>query len=153
MLIASRALQWSLYRRPFPGPLIHTQAPSFTPSAFPRQQACRRRRHLQAPSMPRIARIALIAWMVPFALIVLIVPHHMQVPIMAKVAMLFFSLRKEQLKFTDERVKLINELVQGIRVIKMCAWETAMQKRIDAVRTHAHARDGARSMTRSMTSP
>jgi hypothetical protein len=61
----------------------------------------------------------------------------MQVPIMAKVAMLFFSLRKEQLKFTDERVKLINELVQGIRVIKMCAWETAMQKRIDAVRTHA----------------
>ena len=91
--------------------------------------------------MPRIARIALIAWMVPFALIVLIVPHHMQVPIMAKVAMLFFSLRKEQLKFTDERVKLINELVQGIRVIKMCAWETAMQKRIDAVRTHAHARD------------
>ena len=136
-----------------PGPLIHTQAPSFTPSALPRQQACRSRRHLQAPSMPLIARIALIAWMVPFALIVLIVPHHMQVPIMAKVAMLFFSLRKEQLKFTDERVKLINELVQGIRVIKMCAWETAMQKRIDAVRTHAHARDGARSMTRSMTSP
>ena len=136
-----------------PGPLIHTQAPSFTPSALPRQQACRSRRHLQAPSMPLIARIALIAWMVPFALIVLIVPHRMQVPIMAKVAMLFFSLRKEQLKFTDERVKLINELVQGIRVIKMCAWETAMQKRIDAVRTHAHARDGARSMTRSMTSP
>ena len=103
-----------------------------------------------------IVLIALIAWMVPFALIVLIVlivPHRMQVPIMAKVAMLFFSLRKEQLKFTDERVKLINELVQGIRVIKMCAWETAMQKRIDAVRTHAHARDGARSMTRSMTSP
>ena len=123
-----------------PGPLIHTQAPSFTPSALPRQQACRSRRHLQAPSMPLIARIALIAWMVPFALIVLIVPHRMQVPIMAKVAMLFFSLRKEQLKFTDERVKLINELVQGIRVIKMCAWETAMQKRIDAVRTHAHAR-------------
>ena len=75
--------------------------------------------------------------MLPLALIVLSVPHGMQVPIMAKVAMLFFSLRKEQLKFTDERVKLINELVQGIRVIKMCAWETAMQKRIDAVRTHA----------------
>ena len=91
--------------------------------------------------MVPFALIARIAWMVPFALIVLIVPHHMQVPIMAKVAMLFFSLRKEQLKFTDERVKLINELVQGIRVIKMCAWETAMQKRIDAVRTHAHARD------------
>jgi hypothetical protein len=78
----------------------------------------------------------------------------MQVPIMAKVAMLFFSLRKEQLKFTDERVKLINELVQGIRVIKMCAWETAMQKRIDAVRTHARRTHDARAprrMTRSLT--
>lgn len=73
---------------------------------------------------------------------------------MAKVAMLFFSLRKEQLKFTDERVKLINELVQGIRVIKMCAWETAMQKRIDAVRTHARRTHDARAprrMTRSLT--
>ena len=87
--------------------------------------------------MPLIVRIACMVPMLPLALIVLSVPHCMQVPIMAKVAMLFFSLRKEQLKFTDERVKLINELVQGIRVIKMCAWETAMQKRIDAVRTHA----------------
>jgi hypothetical protein len=73
----------------------------------------------------------------------------MQVPIMAKVAMLFFSLRKEQLKFTDERVKLINELVQGIRVIKMCAWETAMQKRIDAVRTHARRTHDARARAAS----
>lgn len=35
---------------------------------------------------------------------------------------------------SDTRVKLINELLAGIRVVKMYAWEKAMQ-----VRTHARA--------------
>ena len=34
------------------------------------------------------------------------------------------KLRREMLKYTDKRVKLMNQLLVGIRVIKMYAWET-----------------------------
>lgn len=37
-------------------------------------------------------------------------------------------------KLTDERVKLINEMLQSIRVIKLYAWEAALEGRVAAVR-------------------
>lgn len=42
--------------------------------------------------------------------------------------------RRLMIKATDERVKLINELLQSIRVIKLYAWEEAIEKRINEVR-------------------
>jgi len=39
-------------------------------------------------------------------------------------------LRRSLVHFTDERVKLINEVLQGIRVIKLYAWEVPIEERI-----------------------
>lgn len=42
--------------------------------------------------------------------------------------------RRQQLRYTDERTKATNEVLQGIRVIKYYAWEDAMAKRIEELR-------------------
>eukprot|EP01038_Epipyxis_sp_PR26KG_P007179 gene7179-9789_t len=39
-------------------------------------------------------------------------------------------IRRTMIKFTDERVKLINEILQSIRVIKVYAWEVPMENRV-----------------------
>ena len=42
--------------------------------------------------------------------------------------------RRELLKFTDERVKVMNETLQGIRVVKLYAWEQPTKARIEGIR-------------------
>lgn len=42
--------------------------------------------------------------------------------------------RSQFIKYTDERVKVTNEVLQGIRIIKMYNWEDAMAKRIADIR-------------------
>jgi ABC-type multidrug transport system fused ATPase/permease subunit len=42
--------------------------------------------------------------------------------------------RKKLVKFTSERVKLTNEVLQGIRVVKLYAWEKPSEGRINYVR-------------------
>jgi ABC-type multidrug transport system fused ATPase/permease subunit len=44
------------------------------------------------------------------------------------------QVRQKKVKKTDIRVKLMNEILSGIRVIKYYAWEHAFQKNITAVR-------------------
>jgi ABC-type multidrug transport system fused ATPase/permease subunit len=44
------------------------------------------------------------------------------------------KLRFAAQKHTDERVKLINEMLKGIRVVKCYAWEEFMQARTDVIR-------------------
>lgn len=45
-------------------------------------------------------------------------------PISGKMVTTISKLRREMLKYTDKRVKLMNQLLVGIRVIKMYAWES-----------------------------
>ena len=45
-----------------------------------------------------------------------------------------FDVRKEKMEKTDIRVKFMNEVLNGIRVIKFYAWESAFIKKIRAVR-------------------
>jgi len=42
--------------------------------------------------------------------------------------------RKENKKTTDERVKFTHEIIEGIRLIKMYAWEELFQQRIESLR-------------------
>jgi ABC-type multidrug transport system fused ATPase/permease subunit len=46
----------------------------------------------------------------------------------------FTGFRREMLKYTDQRVKLMNQLLVGIRVLKMYAWESAQEAALLEVR-------------------
>ena len=56
------------------------------------------------------------------------------VPLQKKLATKLFLLRRQVLTLTDERVKLVNEVIQGIRVVKLYAWEDSLRKKMDTVR-------------------
>ncbi len=43
-------------------------------------------------------------------------------------------IRRKMIHFTDERLKLINELLQSIRIIKLYAWESPIEERIERIR-------------------
>ncbi len=45
-----------------------------------------------------------------------------------------FALRKEKLGYADNRSKLMNEVLNGIRVIRLYGWETAFMEKIQEVR-------------------
>ena len=45
------------------------------------------------------------------------------------------KIRRAMVNHTDERVKLMNEILQSIRVIKVYAWEIPMEKRVMEVRS------------------
>ena len=46
----------------------------------------------------------------------------------------FSTLRGETAKKTDERISLMNEIINGIKVIKMYAWETLFARQIENAR-------------------
>lgn len=48
-------------------------------------------------------------------------------PISGKLVAKLTQYRREMLKHTDQRVKLMNQLLVGIRVLKMYAWEAAQE--------------------------
>ena len=81
-----------------------------------------------------IACFVLLGLLVREALLSGLLVMFLGIPLQMKIGITLFKYRKEQLKLTDERVKVVNELVQGMRVVKMCAWEASVQARIDAIR-------------------
>jgi ABC-type multidrug transport system fused ATPase/permease subunit len=56
------------------------------------------------------------------------------IPTQAVVARVVAKLRRAMLKFTGERIKVINEILQGIRVIKFYAWEDSFLQRATQAR-------------------
>ena len=46
----------------------------------------------------------------------------------------FYKLRGETAKRTDERINIMNEIINGIKVIKMYAWERSFAKLIEKAR-------------------
>ena len=50
------------------------------------------------------------------------------------VTLLGWSLRFKSARYTDKRVKLMNQVISGIRVIKMYGWEYAFKKLISTIR-------------------
>ena len=44
------------------------------------------------------------------------------------------GIRRTKVKETDKRVKLMNEVLSGIRVIKYYAWEFAFTQKINIIR-------------------
>ncbi|CAF3680029.1 unnamed protein product [Rotaria sordida] len=48
---------------------------------------------------------------------------------------LFLRLRAEVLKITDERVKIMSEIIKSMRIVKMYCWESAFERKICHIRT------------------
>ena len=48
---------------------------------------------------------------------------------------LFFS-RTKLLKITDERVKIMSEIIKSMRIVKMYCWEAAFHEKIKAIRKY-----------------
>lgn len=55
-------------------------------------------------------------------------------PISGFVFNIVAKLRREKMQFTDMRVKLMNEVLNGIRIIKYYSWESAFVNKITAIR-------------------
>ena len=56
------------------------------------------------------------------------------IPVQGKVVGVLQAIRKKAVLWTDRRVKLSNEILQGIKVIKVQAWEPAFLKRLTSIR-------------------
>jgi ABC-type multidrug transport system fused ATPase/permease subunit len=56
------------------------------------------------------------------------------IPVQIGVMRVVAKLRASKMRFTDRRVKLLNEVLNGIRIIKYYAWEGAFIKKITSIR-------------------
>ena len=57
------------------------------------------------------------------------------IPVQSKMASLIGLYRRDMAKHSDTRVKLINEILQIIRIIKFYAWEVPMEERVVKARS------------------
>ena len=56
------------------------------------------------------------------------------IPLTGRISMYMKKLQKELSTVRDERIKLTNEVLTGMKVIKLQAWEREFQNRINDVR-------------------
>ncbi|CAL1277165.1 unnamed protein product [Larinioides sclopetarius] len=56
------------------------------------------------------------------------------IPINAFLGQIMKKRQVKQMKYKDERVKLVNEVLSGIKVLKLYAWEEAFREKINAIR-------------------
>lgn len=49
----------------------------------------------------------------------------------------FLFFRTRILKFTDERMKVMSEILRSMRVVKMYSWEATFEKKIISIRQYA----------------
>ncbi|NXU37523.1 MRP1 protein, partial [Drymodes brunneopygia] len=58
------------------------------------------------------------------------------IPINALIAAKIRRLKKSQMKYSDQQVKLLSEILHGIKILKLYAWEPAYQKKVMRIREH-----------------
>jgi len=58
----------------------------------------------------------------------------LSIPLQGKLAFKSMVAQRRQMKQTDSRVKLLNEIMQGIKIVKFYAWEASFKERVDAMR-------------------
>ncbi|XP_078481138.1 multidrug resistance-associated protein 1-like [Ciona intestinalis] len=56
------------------------------------------------------------------------------IPINALIARKTHQLQVKQMKLKDERIKLMNEILNGIKVLKMYAWEMSFKEKVQTIR-------------------
>ncbi|XP_062453681.1 multidrug resistance-associated protein 1-like isoform X1 [Rhea pennata] len=56
------------------------------------------------------------------------------IPINALIAAKVKSLKKSQMRYSDQRVKLLSEMLHGIKILKLYAWEPSYQRKVMSIR-------------------
>ncbi|NXH19318.1 MRP1 protein, partial [Bucco capensis] len=56
------------------------------------------------------------------------------IPINVLIAAKVKRLKKKQVRYSDQRVKLLSEMLHGIKVLKLYAWEPAYQRKVMSIR-------------------
>ncbi|NXV33124.1 MRP1 protein, partial [Rissa tridactyla] len=56
------------------------------------------------------------------------------IPINALIAAKVKRLKKSQMRYSDQRVKLLSEMLHGIKILKLYAWEPAYQRKVTSIR-------------------
>ncbi|XP_021258943.1 multidrug resistance-associated protein 1-like isoform X1 [Numida meleagris] len=56
------------------------------------------------------------------------------IPINALIAAKVKGLKKSQMKYSDQRVKLLSEMLHGIKILKLYAWEPSYQRKVMDIR-------------------
>eukprot|EP00752_Nemacystus_decipiens_P009274 g8285.t1 len=74
--------------------------------------------------------VRLVGWSAAAGLCFLVV----MIPIQGMLAAKQMGLQRAQMKQTESRVKVVNEVLQGIRIVKYYAWEAPFVERISALR-------------------
>ncbi|XP_040438824.1 multidrug resistance-associated protein 1-like isoform X2 [Falco naumanni] len=58
------------------------------------------------------------------------------IPVNAQIAAKVKNLKKSQMRYSDQRVKLLSEMLHGIKILKLYAWEPAYQRKLMSIREH-----------------
>ncbi|KAM6212965.1 multidrug resistance-associated protein 1-like [Sarcoramphus papa] len=56
------------------------------------------------------------------------------IPINALIAAKVKRLKKSQMRYSDQRIKLLSEMLHGIKILKLYAWEPAYQRKVMSIR-------------------
>ena len=70
--------------------------------------------------------------------------------LMAKFQIMMRKFEKEKMEVSDSRIKLMNEILQGIKVVKYYAWEPAFLDRVDRLREEELGKLRARAWALSL---
>eukprot|EP00741_Cyanophora_paradoxa_P006522 tig00001024_g6313.t1 len=81
-----------------------------------------------------ITALVLLVWVIGWQALVGVATVISLIPLNAFLATKTQKLRAGQSKMSDERVKTVNEVLQGIRVIKLYAWEQFFRERAGSLR-------------------
>ncbi|NXN08529.1 MRP1 protein, partial [Indicator maculatus] len=58
------------------------------------------------------------------------------IPINALIAGKVKRLKKKQMRYSDQRVKLLSEMLHGIKILKLYAWEPSYQRKVMSIREY-----------------
>jgi len=56
------------------------------------------------------------------------------IPIQGKLAFKAMFIQRGTMKYTTQRLKVVNEILQGIKIVKFYAWEASFKERVAAIR-------------------
>jgi len=81
-----------------------------------------------------IVTCILLFYFIRWSALIGIIVTLLTIPIQGKIMAILTRLRKAAVGITDQRVKLVNEILQGIKAVKFYAWEAPFSRKIEEKR-------------------